>query len=118
MQSNKRLVIICDMTSIQDEETGDRLRVVTNVRKIVGSKQLVGINTQTLAQMQNMNFNYTIEIDRMFYKDQKYLYIDNKLYKIQNITPGKLPQNCKLQVSELQDEDIKSAIERWLNDLQ
>lgn len=118
MQSNKRLVILCDMTSIQDEETGDRLRVVTNARKVVGSKQLVGINTQTLAQMQNMNFNYTIEIDRMFYKDQKYLYIDNKLYKIQNISPAKLPQNCKLQISELQDEDIKDAIERWLNGVQ
>lgn len=115
MFNTKRQIIICDMTSTQDEVTGDRVRVVANVRKVIGDKQLVGINTQTLAQLQNMNFNYSIEIDRMYYNDQKYLYTNSKLYKIQNVAPAKLPHNCKLNVSELEDEDIKTAIEEWLN---
>lgn len=118
MFSSKKLIVICDITSVQDEETGDRVRVVANGKKVIGDKTLVGINTQTLAQLQNMNFNYSIVIDRMFYKDQKYLYVDNKLYKIQNVAPAKLPKDCKLNVAELEDEDIKNAIERWLNGLQ
>ena len=48
------------MTSKQDEETGDRVRVVSNGKIIVGDKTLVGVNTQTLAQLQNMNFNSLI----------------------------------------------------------
>lgn len=115
MFSTKRLVVLCDMSSIQDEVTGDRVRVVANAKKIIGDKQLVGVNTQTLAQLQNMNFNYSIEVDRMFYNDQKYLYTNSKLYKIQNVTPARLPHNCKLNVSELEDENIKTAIEEWLN---
>jgi hypothetical protein len=118
MFNSKRRIILCDMTSKQDEETGDRVRVVSNGKIIVGDKTLVGVNTQTLAQLQNMNFNYSIVIDRMYYKDQKYLYIDKKLYKIQNVSPAKLPKDCKLNVSELEDEDIKNAIERWLDDIQ
>lgn len=118
MFTNKRLLVLCDIGSIQDAETGDRTRIVVNGKKIIGDKQLVGINTQTLAQLQNMTFNYTIEIDRMFYQDQKYLYVNKKLYKIQNVSPAKQPHNCKLNVSEFNDENIQQAIERWLNDLQ
>lgn len=118
MFNPKRLIVLCDMGSIQDDNTGDRLRIVENARKFVGDKQLVGVNTQTLAQMQNMSFSYSIEIDRMFYKDQKYLYVNGKVYKIQTVTPAKLKKDCKLNVSEFDDKDIKSAIERWLNGLQ
>lgn len=114
MYSNKKLVVLCDMESVQDPETGDRTRVVVNGRKIIGSKELVGVQTQTLAQMQNMVFNYSIVVDRMFYNDQKYLYINNKLYKIQTVTPAKLPKDCKLNVVEFYDENIKNAIEEWL----
>lgn len=118
MFTSKRLIVLCDIDSVQDDETGDRTRILKNAKKIIGDKQLVGINTQTLAQLQNINFNYSIEIDRMFYQDQKYLYVNNKLYKIQSVSPAKLQHNCKLNVSEFEDEDIKSAIERWLNGLQ
>lgn len=116
MFSNKRLILICDISSIQDEETGDRIRVVSNAKKIVAIKELTGINTQMLAQMQDMTFNYSIVVDRMFYKDQKYLYIDEKLYKIQSVSPAKLPKDCKLNVSEFHDENIETAIKEWLNE--
>ena len=109
MISNKKLIILCDFTSIQDEETGDRLKVIANVKKVMGDKELAGVNTQMLAQMQDMTFN------RMFYKDQKYLYIDNTLYKIQSVTPAKLPKDCKLNVSEFHDENIENAIKEWLD---
>ena len=114
MFTKKRLIVICDMGSVQSDETGDRTRKVVNGRKIIADKDLVGLNTQTLAQMQDMVFNYSITIDRMYYNEQKYLYTNNKLYKIQNVSPAKQPKDCKLNVVEFNDETIKSAIERWL----
>ena len=116
MFTNKRLILICDITSTQDEETGDRIRVVSNAKKIMGNKELTGVNTQMLAQMQDMTFNYSIVVDRMFYKDQKYLYIDNTLYKIQSVSPAKVPKDCRLNVSEFHDENIEKAIKEWLNE--
>ena len=115
MLSNKRLIFLCDITSTQDEETGDRIRIVSNAKKIMGDKELTGVNTQMLAQMQDMTFNYSIVVDRMFYKDQKYLYIDNTLYKIQSVSPAKLPKDCRLNVSEFHDENIENAIKEWLD---
>ena len=115
MFTNKRLILLCDITSTQDEETGDRIRVVANAKKIMGDKELTGVNTQMLAQMQDMTFNYSIVVDRMFYKDQKYLYVDNNLYKIQSVSPAKLPKDCRLNVTEFHDENIENAIKEWLN---
>ena len=115
MFSNKRLVVICDMTSTIDAETGDRKKVVANATKVISNKTLVGIQTQQLAQSQGMNFQYSVEIDRMFYKEQKYLYMENKLYEIKNVSPAKLPKDCKLNVVVLNDENIENAIKEWLN---
>lgn len=116
MFNNKKLIVLCDMESVQDPETGDRVRVVANGRKVIGEKELVGVQTQTLAQMQDMVFSYSIIIDRMFYNDQKYLYTNGKLYKIQTVTPAKLKKDCKLNVVDFHDENIKNAIEEWLQE--
>ena len=114
MFSRKKLIILCDLDSIQDEDTGDRKRVVKNVRKIAGDKDFAGIQSQTLAQMQGMTINYSITIDRMFYNEQKYLYMNKKLYKIQTAAPSKQTKDCKLNVIEFEDANIKSAIEEYL----
>ena len=115
MFSERKLVVICDMYSIVDDETGDRLISVINAKKVMCEKKLVGIQTQQLAQAQNMSFSYTIEIDRMYYKNQKFLFLENNLYEIRNIAPAKLPQNCKLSITILEDENIKNAIKEWIN---
>ena len=114
MFSSKKMVVICDIGSVQNNDTGDRVRSVVNGRKVICDKNLVGIQTQTLAQIQGMAFNYSITIDRMFYNEQKYLYIDGKLYKIQSASPAKLAKDCKLNVVEFYDETIVDAIQRWL----
>lgn len=118
MYSSKRTVYICDITSVTDKETGDRKKSVENGTIVIGIKDLVGIQTQQLAQAQNMNFNYSIEIDRMFYSNQKYLYMERTLYEIKNVAKASRPQNCKLNVVALNDADIKMAVEEWINGLQ
>ncbi len=114
MYSQRRLVVICDIDTIQDMETGDRKKIVVNAQKVIGLKDFVGIQTQQLAQSQNMVFQYTIEIDRMFYNNQKYIYLEKKVYEIKNIAKASKPQNCKLNVVALDDRDIKNAIEEYL----
>lgn len=114
MFSSKRLIVICDINTTQDKETGNRKKVVDNACKVVCNKDLVGIQTQQLAQSQNMVFQYTLELDRMFYNNQKYLYLEKGVYEIKNIAKGSKPHLCKLSVTALHDEDIKRAIEEYL----
>lgn len=113
MFSNKKLVLICDTASVVDPDTLDREKVVVNATQVVGTIELVGIQTQQLAQVQNMTFQYSVVIDRMFYKQQKYLYLEDALYEIKNVSPAKMPKDCKLNVVALQDEDIVNAIKEW-----
>lgn len=115
MFTNKKLVLICDFTRTVDMETGDTKKSVVNATRIMGSVELVGIQTQQLAQVQNMTFQYSIVIDRMFYKQQKYLYLENQLYEIKNVSAARLPQDCKLNVVVLQDKDIIEAIKEFEN---
>lgn len=114
----KEIDFIVWFESTVDYETGNRVKKVINARKIIGSKELVGVNTQILSQLQNMTFQYSIVIDRMFYNDQKYLYIDGKVYVISSIAPASKDKDCKLNVSVLDDKDIEKAIKEYLkNDI-
>lgn len=114
MYTTKRQILICDINSVQDKETGNRKKVVANAKKIVCDKDFVGIVTQQLAQSQNMVFQYTLELDRMFYNNQKYIYLEKNVYEIKNLAKGSKPHLCKLSVTALHDEDIKRAIEEYL----
>ena len=114
MFSEQRLVLLCDIDSIVDEETGDRKRVVVHANKVIGRKNLAGVQTQQLGQLQNMTFQYTIEIDRMYYQGQKYLWLENGLYEVKTLTPAKEPKDCKLLVVKLDDADVENAIKEYL----
>lgn len=114
MFSEQRLVMLCDVDTIQDEETGDRKRVVVHAHKLIGKKNLAGVQTQQLGQLQNMTFQYTIEIDKMYYQGQKYLWLENGLYEVKTLTPAKLPKDCKLNIVKLDDADVENAIREYL----
>lgn len=115
MFSSQRIVMLCDIDSVVNEETGDRRKSVVNVYKIIGYKNLAGVQTQQLGQLQNMNFQYTIEIDRMYYQGQKYLWMENSLYEIKTLTPAMLDKDCKLNVVALFDKDVEKAIREYLS---
>ena len=116
MFSNKKLAIICDIKTVTDPKTLDKKKVVENVKKVICDKDLVGVQTQQLAQLQNMVFAYSLVVDRMFYTNQKYIYLENILYKIQSVGKARLPKDCTLNVIEFDDFDIKNAIEEWLDE--
>ena len=113
MFNEQRLVVLCDVETQQDKDTGDRKKVVVNSTTIIAKKTLAGVQTQQLGQLQNMSFQYSVEIDRMYYNEQKYLYMDNKVYEIKTLTPARLPKDCKLNVIAIADKDIEKAIQEF-----
>ena len=42
----QRLVLLCDIDSQIDIETGDRKKTVVHVSKVIGKKNLAGVQTQ------------------------------------------------------------------------
>ena len=115
MFSELKQVMLCDIDSVVDKDTGDRKKTVVNSLKIVGRKNLAGVQTQQLGQLQNMSFQYTITIDKMYYQGQKYLWLENGLYEIKTLTPAKEPKDCKLNIVKLDDLDIEDAIKEYLS---
>lgn len=115
MVSGKKLVVIADIESILDKETGDRYKGVTNGKKLALNVELVGVQTAQLGQAQGVNLSYSVEIQRIQYNNEKYCYFDEQLYEISSITKAKLPTNMLLNVEKLDDADIESAIKKWLN---
>lgn len=111
----QRLVLLCDIDSQIDIETGDRKKTVVHVSKVIGKKNLAGVQTQQLGQLQNMTFQYTIEIDKMYYQGQKYLWLENGLYEVKTLTPAKEPKDCKLNIVKLEDADVENAIREYLS---
>lgn len=114
MLSNKKFLILCDLLSSIDVNSGDRRRKVINAKQVVGEKLYVGILTQQLAQSQNTVFQYSIEIGKIYFNEQKYLFMDGQVYEIRNISPAKSLENCKLNVVKIVDEDILKAIKEWV----
>jgi hypothetical protein len=110
MWSDKVKVTICDIASQVDTETGDRIKVFQTQKTVICDKLLVGVVTQQLAQTQSMTFSFALDIDKMYYNEQKYVYLKSKLYEVKNVTTGTRLQNCKLLVSENDDKDIKPQL--------
>lgn len=77
-----RYLVVCNLITETDPKTGDKMKSVIDGKIYICNKDLVGVQVQQLAQSQNMIFNNSLEIDRMFYNEQKYCYCDNNLYEI------------------------------------
>ena len=114
MFSLVRWLVICNLTTETDPETGDKIKSVVDGKICVCNKDLVGVQVQQLAQNQNMIFNNSLEIDRMFYNEQKYCYCDNQLYEIKGVGKGSKQHLMKLNVVKNDDADIKKIVEEWI----
>lgn len=113
MQTTKRLLVIADIKSTVTSN-GDRTMTVDNGQKIICDKNLVGLLTQQFGQSMNIVFNNSISIDKMYYNQQKYCYVDSKLYEIKSIGKAKLEKDMLLNVVEITDSKIVAAIISWL----
>lgn len=114
MITGKKLVVIADVESVFDVETGDRSKQVTHGNKIVATVELVGVQTAQLGQSQGVNLLYSVEIPRIQYKNEKYCFWEDQVYVISTIGKAKSPTNMLLNVAKLDDDDIEQAIRNWL----
>lgn len=114
MFTNKRYLILVDINSTVNTSTGDRTLTVANGQKIICNKNLVGLQTQQFGQSQGFIFNNSLEIDKMYYNNQKYCYVDSKLYEVKGISKAKLEKDMLLNVVEIVDNKITTAITTWL----
>lgn len=115
MITGKKFIVIANVETVQDPETGDRIKAVTKGKKIAGKTELVGVQTAQLGQAQGFNLNFSIEDLRVHYDNEKYLYFDKNLYEIKSLGKAKLETKMLLHVQKLQDADIKKAVEDWIN---
>lgn len=114
MITGKKFVIIANVDTVQDAGTGDRTTQVTSGKKIAAKVELVGIQTAQVGQSQGFNLVKSVEVLRVHYNEEKYLYFDSNLYVIRTMSKAKLETNMLLNVEKLDDAKIKKAIEDWL----
>lgn len=114
MISGYKLVILADIESVTDKESGDRYKQVTSARQLALNVELVGVQTQQLGQALGVTLSYSVEIPRIYYNNEKYCYFDNQLYEIKSLSKSKNNTYMNLNVAKLDDSTIENAIQDWL----
>jgi len=114
MITGKKYIVLANVETEQDASTGDRCKKVTSGRKIAGTVELVGIQTAQVGQAQGFNLNFSVEVLRIHYSGERYLYFSGRLYEIKTLSKSKDPARMLLNVQTSDDPDTKAAIERWL----
>lgn len=118
MVTGKKMLTLANVETVQDKTTGDRTKKVTLAKRLIATVELVGIQTAQLGQMQGFNLSFSIEIGRVYYSGEKYIYFDGAVYEVKSLSKAKEPTKMLLNVQRLDDLETKTAIEEWLNDLQ
>ncbi len=114
MLTGIKRVIIADTESVQNPANGDRKKQVTRAKVIAATVELVGIHTAQLAQVQGFNLSYSVEVNRVLYGHEKFMYFDGELYEIKTMSKAKSPVYMLLNVQVSNDQSAKSAIEEWI----
>jgi saccharopine dehydrogenase-like NADP-dependent oxidoreductase len=113
MITGKKRIVLADITSNADS-VGDRHKAISKTKKLVANVELVGINTAQLGQVQGFNLAFSVEIMRVQYDNEKYLYFDGKVYEVKSMSKAKDENNMLLNVEIVYDTEIKNAIEGLL----
>lgn len=115
MMTGKQAVAIVDIDTIKDVETGDRKDVVN--KGIYGSYtvDLVGVNTQLLGQSQSFTLSYSIIIPRIIYDNEKYVFFNDILFEVKNLSKAKNETEMLLNVQEIVDVDKKNIVKEWVD---
>lgn len=114
MITGKKLIVVANVETIQDPATGNRAKAVTSGKKLIETVELVGVQTAQLGQAQGFNLSFSVEVQRIHYDNEKYLYFSGRLYEIKSMSKARDPVKMLLNVQALDDATTKAAIEGWL----
>jgi len=115
MITGKKHIVLANVETEQDEVSGDRTKNVTSGKKLAGTVELVGIQTAQVGQAQGFNLNFSVEVLRIHYGGEKYLYFSDRLYEVKTLSKAKDATRMLLNVQASDDPETKAAIERWLS---
>lgn len=109
-------IVLADVESVQNEKTGDRSKRVQNARVLACNVDIVGVATAQVGQSQGFSLSHSAEVPKYIYRNEKFVYFNEKLYEVKMLTKAKTPTNILLNVQVFQDESIKKAVEDWMHE--
>ena len=116
MLTGIKRIILADVSSGEpNPATGDRKKQVSKAKVIAGIVELVGVNTAQLGQLQGFTLSCSVEVPRVQYGSEKYLYFDSQIYEIKTFGKAKTQIDMLLNVQKLEDKEVQSAVEEWIN---
>lgn len=116
MLTGHKQVVLADIEAgTQNATTGDREKRVTRARVLAANVELVGVNTAQLGQVQGFNLSFSVEIPRIQYDSEKFLYFDDTLYEIKTLSKAKTAVNMLLNVQKSNDNEAAKAIKEWID---
>ena len=115
MITGKKYIVLANVETEQDASTGDRCKKVTSGRKIAGTVELVGIQTAQVGQAQGFNLNFSVEVLRIHYSGEKYLYFSGRLDEVKTLSKAKDATKMLLNVQASDDPETKAALEEWIS---
>lgn len=110
MKSNCTIHLF-DVDTEQNQATGERQKTVVARVKLNGEKSTVGMSTFWSATSANIRLDYSVTIRARMYDNQKYVYMEGKLYEVYNVAKAENPANLRLNVNELKDNELKELID-------
>ena len=115
MLTGRKQVVLADVESVQNALNGDRTKRVTRARALAATVELVGVNTAQLGQVQGFRLTNSVEIDRVQYGGEKYLYFDGALYAVGTLGKARAPAKLLLNVAVYNDPAAGRAGKEWID---
>lgn len=113
MMSNCRITLL-DVDTSQDEDSGEREKIIVSQSSILGQKGSVGMQTYWSATANNIKLSCVFTVRRRVYHNQKYIYADNEIYEIDSTGKGAMLDQIQLNAKILKDEKLKEMIKHAL----
>ena len=114
MRTGRQLVAILNIKTTHDIETGEESKTVESGIQLAANVDLVGIMTAQLGQAQGFNLKFSVEVPRLLYNEQKFVYFQDRLYTVKSFSKAKRPATMLLNIEECDDKNISEAVKEWL----
>lgn len=105
------IINLFDVSTSQDETTGERAKQIVGLKRVNGSVRSVGMNTFWQAVAARVRLETQILIRSRMYANQKYIYTNGNLYEVYNSAPADDEINVRLNCTRCNDHELKGAIE-------
>lgn len=92
------------------DESYDRVKKISNIKKYAANVDLVGIQTQQLGQSEGFRLSYSIRIRRAYYDDEKYVYLNGNVYEIKSMSKSTSTVYMLLNVVKIEDAEIVKLV--------